>query len=75
MFHSYRGKQSGLERETFAGVTSKPEGEYYLIAQEVESGEYRGESVQYLYYENAYKGRGVTYVRGSGSVHRGCNDT
>ena len=26
---------------TFAGVTSEPGGEYYLIAQEVESGEYR----------------------------------
>ena len=33
------------------------------------------ESVQYLYYENAYKGRGVTHVIGSGSVHKWCSDT
>ena len=33
------------------------------------------ENVQYLYYESAYKGRGTTHVRGSGSVHRRCNDT
>ena len=33
---------------TFAGVTSEPGGEYYLIAQEVESGEYtRGMSSTY----------------------------
>ena len=30
-----------MERETFAGVTSEPGGEYNLIAQEVESAEYR----------------------------------
>ena len=30
-----------MEVVTFAGVTSEPGGEYYLIAQEVESGEYR----------------------------------
>ena len=29
------------------------------------------ESVQYLYYENAYKGRGTTHVRRLGSVHKG----
>jgi hypothetical protein len=28
-------------------------------------------NVQYLYYENAYKGRGTTHVRGLGSVHKG----
>ena len=28
-------------------------------------------NVQYLYYESAYKGRGTTHVRGSGSVHKG----
>ena len=41
VFHSYRRKRSDLVRETFAGVTSEPGGECYLIAQEVESGEYR----------------------------------
>ena len=30
-----------MEVVTFAGVTSEPGGEYYLIAQEVESTEYR----------------------------------
>ena len=30
-----------MEVVTFAGVTSEPGGECYLIAQEVESGEYR----------------------------------
>ena len=30
-----------MDGETFAGVTSEPGGEYYLIAQEVESAEYR----------------------------------
>ena len=30
-----------MEVLTFAGVTSEPGGEYCLIAQEVESGEYR----------------------------------
>ena len=30
-----------MEVVTFAGVTSKPGGECYLIAQEVESAEYR----------------------------------
>ena len=33
--------QSSLEVGTFAGVTSKPGGECNLIAQEVESAEYR----------------------------------
>ena len=41
MFHFYRGNRSGLRSETFAGVTSEPGGEYCLIAQEVESTEYR----------------------------------
>ena len=41
MFHFYRGKRSGLDGETFAGVTSEPGEGYYLIAQEVESAEYR----------------------------------
>ena len=31
-----------MDGETFAGVTSEPGGEYYLIAQEVESAEYKG---------------------------------
>ena len=31
-----------MEGETFAGVTSEPGGEYYLIAQEVKSAEYMG---------------------------------
>ena len=30
-----------------------------------------GGNVQYLYYKEAYKGCGVTHVRGSGSVHKG----
>ena len=33
--------RSSLKVVTFAGVTSKPGGECYLIAQEVESAEYR----------------------------------
>ena len=41
MFHFYRGNRSSLEVVTFAGVTSEPGGECYLIAQEVESAEYR----------------------------------
>ena len=41
MFHFYRGKRSSLKVVTFAGVTSEPGGECYLIAQEVESAEYR----------------------------------
>ena len=41
VFHFYRGKRSGLDGETFAGVTSEPGVEYNLIAQEVESAEYR----------------------------------
>ena len=41
-----------------------------MIAQEVESGEYKGGSVQYLYYGSAYKGHGTTHVRGLESVHR-----
>ena len=37
-----------MEVVTFAGVTSEPGGECHLIAQEVESGEYRrGESSTY----------------------------
>ena len=31
----------------------------------------QAESVQYLYYESAYKGHGVTHVRRPGSVHKG----
>ena len=64
-----------MEVVTFADVTSEPGGECYLIAQEVESAEYRRGNVQYLYDENAYKGRGTTHVRGSGGVHRRCDDT
>ena len=33
--------RSSLEVVTFAGVTSKPGGECYLIAQEVESAKYK----------------------------------
>ena len=64
-----------MEVVTFAGVTSEPGEECYLIAQEVESGEYRRGNVQYLYYEDAYKGHGATHVRGQGGVHKGCGDT
>ena len=41
MFHFYQGNRSSLEVVTFAGVTSEPGGECYLIAQEVESTEHR----------------------------------
>ena len=41
MFHLYRGNAKWFEGATFAGVTSEPGGEYYLIAQEVKSAEYR----------------------------------
>ena len=41
VFHLYQGNAKWLEGETFAGVTSKPGVEYDLIAQEVESAEYR----------------------------------
>ena len=30
-----------------------------------------GGKVQYLYYKNAYKGHGVTHVRGARSMHKG----
>ena len=72
MFHSYRRKRSGLGGETFAGVTSKPGGGILLDCSRSRVYRIQAGIVQYLYYESAYKGHGVTHVRGSGSVHRGC---
>ena len=70
VFHFYRRKQSGLEGETFAGVTSEPGGGVQLDCSRSRVCRIQEKSVQYLYYENEYKGRGTTHVRGSGSVHK-----
>ena len=74
VFHFYRGKRSGLEGKTFAGVTSEPGGGIQLDCSRSQVCGIQEESVQYLYYENAYKGRGTTHVKGLGSVHRRCSD-
>ena len=75
VFHLYQGNVKWLEGETFAGVTSEPGGGVRLDCSRSQVCRIQEESVQYLYYESVYKGRGITHVRGLGSVHRGCNDT
>ena len=63
-----------MDGETLAGVTSEPGGEYYLIAQEVESAEYRRRVSSTYTKRNVYKGRGTTHGQeaciGGAMIHK-----